>query len=105
MRYMPIPADACNPALPGCLPESSSEPLATGLLIAVFAGLLVLAGIVVLVAFLLYRGRRSPETPGDAGLPPASWQPDPNGEAEWRWWDGEKWTDKVSGGDAAGSDP
>ncbi len=104
MRYSLFSADACNPALPGCVPESSSEPLAVGLLVLVFAGLLVIAGIVVLIVFLMYRRQRSPGSTGQRDLPPASWQPDPKGEAEWRWWDGQKWTDTVSDGGPAGTD-
>jgi hypothetical protein len=32
-----------------------------------------------------------------AGLPPPGWQPDPAGVHYWRWWDGRRWTDYVSG--------
>jgi hypothetical protein len=40
----------------------------------------------------------SPAGPGPASaLPPASWQPDPAGVHQWRWWDGQRWTDYVSG--------
>ncbi len=31
------------------------------------------------------------------GLPPPGWQPDPAGVHYWRWWDGRRWTDYVSG--------
>lgn len=27
---------------------------------------------------------------------PGSWQPDPEGRFEYRWWDGQRWTDQVS---------
>ncbi|HKP43663.1 AIM24 family protein [Mycobacterium sp.] len=27
---------------------------------------------------------------------PGSWQPDPEGRYEFRWWDGQRWTDQVS---------
>src|SRR3954462_984170 len=27
---------------------------------------------------------------------PGSWQPDPEGRYEYRWWDGQRWTDQVS---------
>jgi hypothetical protein len=35
----------------------------------------------------------SPAGPG----PPPGWQPDPAGRYWWRWWDGQRWTDYVSG--------
>ena len=28
--------------------------------------------------------------------PPPSWQPDPSGRHEYRWWDGSRWTDDVA---------
>ena len=30
------------------------------------------------------------------GPGPGSWQPDPEGRYEYRWWDGQRWTDQVS---------
>jgi uncharacterized protein (AIM24 family) len=30
------------------------------------------------------------------GTGPGSWQPDPEGRYEFRWWDGQRWTDQVS---------
>jgi uncharacterized protein (AIM24 family) len=30
------------------------------------------------------------------GTGPGSWQPDPEGRYEYRWWDGQSWTDQVS---------
>ncbi len=30
------------------------------------------------------------------GPGPGSWQPDPEGRYEYRWWDGRRWTDQVS---------
>ena len=42
-----------------------------------------------------------PERPGDrapAGVDSGgAWYPDPWGHAPLRWWDGERWTDHVSG--------
>lgn len=32
---------------------------------------------------------------------PAAWHSDPTSAFEWRWWDGEKWSQHVSDGDAA----
>lgn len=31
-----------------------------------------------------------------SGAAPAGWHPDPTGRHQSRWWDGERWTDKVS---------
>jgi hypothetical protein len=31
------------------------------------------------------------------GLAPPGWQPDPAGIHYWRWWDGQRWTEHVSG--------
>jgi hypothetical protein len=39
--------------------------------------------------------RSGPGPPSD--LPPAGWQPDPSGVYRWRWWDGQRWTQHVSG--------
>ena len=35
----------------------------------------------------------------------ASWQGDPFGRHEQRWWDGEAWTEKVRSGGTTGIDP
>ena len=42
------------------------------------------------------RNRTAATTP-NPGLPPPGWQPDPAGVHYWRWWDGRRWTDYVSG--------
>jgi membrane protease YdiL (CAAX protease family) len=42
-------------------------------------------------------GGWAPTEPAPAALPPAGWQPDPAGVYRWRWWDGQRWTDHVSG--------
>ena len=42
-------------------------------------------------------GRWRPAEPAPSVLPPAGWQPDPAGVHYWRWWDGQRWTDHVSG--------
>jgi hypothetical protein len=34
--------------------------------------------------------------PGSSWIPPG-WHPDPSGAHYWRWWDGYRWTDHVSG--------
>jgi hypothetical protein len=47
--------------------------------------------------------REAARVPGQAGMglpatgPPPGWQPDPAGRYWWRWWDGQRWTDYVSG--------
>jgi hypothetical protein len=35
----------------------------------------------------------------------ASWQPDPTGRHEYRWWDGASWTDSVADGGVTSTDP
>jgi Type II CAAX prenyl endopeptidase Rce1-like/Protein of unknown function (DUF2510) len=45
-------------------------------------------------------GRAQPLDPGPAawpGMAPPGWQPDPSGLHYWRWWDGQRWTEHVSG--------
>jgi Type II CAAX prenyl endopeptidase Rce1-like/Protein of unknown function (DUF2510) len=41
-------------------------------------------------------GRASPPGASPVLVPPG-WQPDPSGVHYWRWWDGHRWTDYVSG--------
>jgi uncharacterized protein (AIM24 family) len=36
---------------------------------------------------------------------PGSWQPDPEGRFDYRWWDGRAWTDQVSHQGRAGTSP
>jgi uncharacterized protein (AIM24 family) len=36
---------------------------------------------------------------------PGSWQPDPDGRFEYRWWDGRNWTDQVSHQGRTGTSP
>ena len=38
-------------------------------------------------------------------MTPASWQPDPTGRHQFRWWDGASWTDHVSDNGQASHDP
>lgn len=47
------------------------------------------------------------DEPGESDEPRegASWQQDPFGRHEERWWDGTAWTDKVRTSGAAGIDP
>jgi hypothetical protein len=37
--------------------------------------------------------------------PSAGWQPDPNGQFEYRYWDGAAWTDSVSNGGSVRTAP
>jgi hypothetical protein len=37
--------------------------------------------------------------------PPASWQTDPTGRYQHRWWDGIRWTDRVANGNVQAVDP
>jgi|tagenome__1003787_1003787.scaffolds.fasta_scaffold20928395_6 hypothetical protein len=45
-----------------------------------------------------------PGAPAPAG-PGPSWQGDPTGRHEYRWWTGNAWADQVSDGGTTGSDP
>jgi hypothetical protein len=38
-------------------------------------------------------------------MPPASWQADPTGRYPHRWWDGARWTDRVTNGNFQAVDP
>ncbi|WP_420637495.1 RDD family protein [Candidatus Poriferisocius sp.] len=38
-------------------------------------------------------------------MAPSSWQPDPTGRHQYRWWDGERWTHHVGDDGVAASDP
>ena len=46
-----------------------------------------------------------PEPPSDTWRPPAGWEPDPTGRNEYRYWDGQAWTEHVSNGPVQASDP
>ncbi len=46
----------------------------------------------------------SDETSNDGGAAP-SWQADPFGRHEQRWWDGRAWTEKVRSSGTTGIDP
>ena len=35
--------------------------------------------------------------PTSPASPPPGWHPDPSGANQWRWWDGNRWTEHVSG--------
>ena len=56
-----------------------------------------------------YPGPPSPAataTSGSPGPPPGpSWHPDPSSRHQWRYWDGESWTEHVSDAGSPGQDP
>lgn len=41
----------------------------------------------------------------DAGRPRAGWYDDPSGQADLRWWDGQRWTEHTDRTAAATPDP
>jgi hypothetical protein len=45
----------------------------------------------------------APPPPADSA--PPSWQPDPSGRFEFRYWNGEEWTEFVSSGGVSSQDP
>jgi hypothetical protein len=49
------------------------------------------------ITWLAERNDVGPAQWSPSGLPPPGWQPDPAGRYRWRWWDGQRWTDYVSG--------
>jgi hypothetical protein len=70
--------------------------------------LLVLLGVPVLL--VVSWQRRRPNVPTHGAFPTesygaASWQRDPSGRFEHRWWDGYQWTAHVSTGGVAFTDP
>jgi hypothetical protein len=99
-----IPADACNPELPGCDYHSSPGPvLSLVVLVVLGLGLLMLvAGAVALTVFLVRR--RKPTTTASGPVPPG-WFPDPSDNTRSRWWDGQSWTDSLSDQGSSGHDP
>jgi hypothetical protein len=74
---------------------SQRWPAVAGGAIVIAAGIWIAAPITWLVE------RNSPDrdatVDSHSGLPPPGWQPDPSGVHYWRWWDGRRWTDYVSG--------
>src|SRR5665213_2995423 len=54
-------------------------------------------------AWRLRRNRSEERTVTGPG--PGSWQPDPEGRYEYRWWDGQNWSDQVSHQGRVGAAP
>jgi hypothetical protein len=50
------------------------------------------------------RGHESDPKTAPAPAEP-SWQPDPTGQHEWRWWSGKRWTEHVADHGEASVDP
>ena len=102
-------ADACNPAIPGCKPESAySSPFAF-ILIVVVVVVIAIAGTLLVWIYVRRRSAARFRTRGgeQAGLPQAvaGWFPDPNRRFAVRYWDGSGWTESVSNGTAIETDP
>jgi hypothetical protein len=61
------------------------------------AGFAILAAVAIWIAApitWMVERNAPPQTPVG---PPPGWQPDPAGQHWWRWWDGRRWTEHVSG--------
>jgi hypothetical protein len=96
----------------GAVIGDDAEPTTVGLALIV-AGVLLAAAL-----FVLDRRLGVPTAPRTIGVRPAdhphagsppvagSWQPDPSGRYDYRWWDGVRWTDQVATADGrTGTDP
>ncbi len=68
--------------------------VAVWFLLAGSGGIIVVAGIVLLIVGSVRRGRARRTFASVAPVPPG-WHPDPSGARQWRWWDGYRWTDHV----------
>ena len=53
----------------------------------------------------VYPPRPAAQTSADTTSPPAGWHGDPSGRHELRYWDGSQWTENVSDGGTASTDP
>jgi hypothetical protein len=65
-------------------------------------------GVPILVLVLLLNRRaaqRGASSVPSGTAPPPSWQRDPFGRFEYRWWDGLRWTEHVTTADALDTDP
>jgi hypothetical protein len=66
----------------------------------------IIAGFGLLAVVLVPLGKKSPAgTMPTNPITPASWQPDPTGRHEYRYWDGAAYTDQVADAGVAGVDP
>jgi len=92
-----LPLIVCHAAwdVVGFLSERWSVVVLFGLLAAV--SLWIAAPI----TWLVERGNQAPALAWTGPIPPVAvppgWHPDPSGINQWRWWDGYRWTEHVSG--------
>lgn len=80
-------------------PVGNGKAVALGVLLAAVLGG---AGVVLLVMGARPRPGEAPIAPMPMWpvaqrLPPPAWYPDPQGLQQWRWWDGQQWTEHVHG--------
>ena len=103
-------ADACNPAIPGCKPESAySSPFAFIVIVVVVVVVIAIAGTLLVWIYLRRRSAARLRTGVGGQTGPAQavagWFPDPNRRFAVRYWDGSGWTESVSNGTAIETDP
>ena len=63
----------------------------------------------IVIAVVMGASRRRQSSPaawtGPAPTTPPGWHPDPASRHEFRWWDGNRWTESVSDQGLTGTDP
>jgi hypothetical protein len=96
-------ADACNPAIAGCKPESSYSGSAFAWTVLVVVAIVAVA--LALLLWMFLRRRRTARRQPSAHQPGAGWFSDPTRRFGLRYWDGTAWTESVSNGGATEADP